>query len=78
MDIRSINIQNLSRDSLHVRVIKIDSPLLIWVQLYYAREDLEELFEALTSRMARRERELIHNPMLPDKYVAIEKGKTWQ
>ena len=80
MDIRRINTKDLSRGSLHVRVIKVDSPTLLWVQFYHAREDLEELLEDLSRRMARRGRRLIHNPdrVLPDEYVAVCEGKTWQ
>ncbi|KYN09261.1 hypothetical protein ALC57_18625 [Trachymyrmex cornetzi] len=62
------------------RVIKVDSPSLIWIQLHHAREDLEELIDDLTSRMARRGRGLILNPdhALPDEYVAVQEGRTWQ
>jgi len=77
MDIRRINTKDLSRGSLHVRVIKVDSPILLWVQLYHAREDLEELLEDLSRRIARRGRGLIHNPdrVPPDEYVADAKEK---
>ena len=78
MDIRSINTKDLSRGSLHVRIIKVDSLTLLWVQLYHAREDLEELLEDLSRRMARRGRGLIHDHVLPDEYVAVCEGKTWQ
>ena len=78
MDIRSINTKDLSRGSLHVRIIKVDSLTLLWVQLYHAREDLEELLEVFAHRMARKGRGLIHNRMLPDEYVAVCEGKTWQ
>lgn len=79
MDIRGINTKDLSRGSLHVRIIKVDSPSLLWVQLYHAREDPGELLKDLTRRMARKGRGLIHNSdhVLPDEYVAICEGKTW-
>ncbi|KYN22691.1 hypothetical protein ALC57_04469, partial [Trachymyrmex cornetzi] len=55
-------------------------PSLIWIQLYHAREDLEELIDDLTRQMARRGRGLILNPdhALPDAYVAVQEGRTWQ
>jgi len=81
VDIRGINTKGyLNSGSLHVRIIKVNSPTLLWIQLYYAREDLEELLEDLSRRMARGGRGLIHNPdrVLPDEYIAVCEGKTWQ
>ena len=51
--------------------------IFLWVQLYHAREDLEELLEDLMCGKGRR---LIHNPdrVLPDEYVAVCEEKTWQ
>ncbi|KYN08460.1 Tudor domain-containing protein 5 [Cyphomyrmex costatus] len=80
MDVRSINTVDLSHGSLHVRIIKVESPTLLWVQLYHARENLEELLDDLTHRMTRKSKNLICNPdyVLPDECVAVREGKTWQ
>ncbi|KYN10238.1 hypothetical protein ALC57_17636, partial [Trachymyrmex cornetzi] len=75
-----IRTRELSRGPLKVRVIKVNSPTYFWVQLGHAREDLEELSEELTHRMARRGRFLRqnHDRVLPDELVAVREGKTWQ
>ncbi|KYM97834.1 hypothetical protein ALC62_11473 [Cyphomyrmex costatus] len=61
MDVRSINTVDLSRGSLHVRIIKVESPTLLKVHLYHAREYLEELLDDLTHRMTRKSQNLICN-----------------
>ncbi|KYN14509.1 hypothetical protein ALC57_13278 [Trachymyrmex cornetzi] len=73
MNFRCVNTRKLSRGPLKVRIIKVNT-------LGHAREDLEELSEELTHRMARKGRFLRQNPyrVLPDELVAIREGKTWQ
>jgi len=63
-----------------VRIVKVDSPTFIWVQLENSREDFKELLEDLTRRMTRRGRLLRHRPdhVLPDELVAVREGKGWQ
>ncbi|KYN09145.1 hypothetical protein ALC57_18727, partial [Trachymyrmex cornetzi] len=52
--------------------IKVDSPSLIWIQLYHAREDLEEFIEDLTRQMARRGRS---NPIFIKRIITGD--ETW-
>jgi len=80
MEIKCFNTRHLTRGSLKVRIVKVDSPTFLWVQLENSREDLEELLEDLTRRMTRRGRLLRHRPdhVLPNEIVAVREGKGWQ
>lgn len=80
MSIQCINTRLLSRGPLRVRVLRVDNPTLIWVQLENSREDLEELIESLTLRMNRRSHVLHCSPddIKPDELVAIREGRKWQ
>jgi len=80
MEIKCFNTRYLTRGSLKVRIVKVDSPTFIWVQLENSREDFEEFLEDLTRRMTRRGRLLRHRPdhVLPDELVAVREGKGWQ
>jgi len=80
MEIKCVNTRHLTRGSLKVRVVRVDSPTFFWVHLENSREDFEELLEDLTRRMTRRSRLLRHRPdhVLPDELVAVREGKGWQ
>jgi len=80
MEIQCYNTKFLTRGSLKVRIVKVDSPTFIWVQLENSREDFEELLEDLTRRMTRRGRLLRQRPdhVLPDELVAVREGRGWQ
>jgi len=80
MEIKCVNTRHLTRGSLKVKIVKVDSPTFLWIQLENSREDLEELLEDLTRRMTRRARLLRHRPdhILPDELVAVREGKGWQ
>jgi len=80
MEVKCFDTRHLTRGSLKMRIVKVNSPTFIWVQLENSREDFEELLEDLTRRMTRRARLLRHRPdhILPDELVAIREGKGWQ
>jgi len=80
MEIKCFNTKHLTRGSLKIRIVKVDSPTFLWVQLENSREDFEELLEDLTRRMTRRGRLLRHRPdhILPNEIVAVREGKGWQ
>jgi len=76
MEIKCFNTKHLTRGSLKIRIVKVDSPTFLWVQLENSREDFEELLEDLTRRMTRRGRLLRHRPdhILPNEIVAVREG----
>jgi len=80
MEIQCYHTGHLTRGPLKVRVVRVDSPTFIWVQLENSREDFADLLEDLTRRMTRRGRLLRHRPdqVLPDELVAVREGKGWQ
>jgi len=80
MEIKCVNTRHLTRGSLKVKIVRVDSPTFIWAQLENSREDFQELLEDLTHRMTRRGRLLRHRPdhVLPDELVAVREGKGWQ
>jgi len=81
MEIKCVNTRHLTRRSLKVKIVKVDSPtVFLWIQLENSREDFEELLEDLTRRMTRRARLLRHRPdhILPDELVAVREGRGWQ
>jgi hypothetical protein len=70
----------LTRGSLRIKVIKVESPTLIWVHIEHAREELNELIDDLTRRMERKGRLLRERPdhVIPNELVAVREGKHWQ
>ncbi|KAG5342826.1 TDR15 protein, partial [Acromyrmex charruanus] len=58
-----------------VKVVKVDSPTMFWVQLKTGSEDFQDLFEELTRRMTRRGHMLCHRP---GELVAIRENRGWQ
>ncbi|KYN40079.1 hypothetical protein ALC56_05486 [Trachymyrmex septentrionalis] len=60
MEIATLNTKYLTCSSLKVKVIRIDSPTLFWVQLDNSKEDFKDLMEDLVRRMTRRSRFLHH------------------
>jgi len=80
MEIGHINTGFLTRSPLKVKIIKVDSPTLIWVHLQNSAEDFEELLEELQRRMTRRSRLLHHRPddIKPDEIVAVHDRHRWQ
>ncbi|XP_028047214.1 tudor and KH domain-containing protein-like [Monomorium pharaonis] len=78
--IRPLDTTFLTRGSLRVRILKVDSPTLFWVQIDHARKDLEELIDDLTGRMTRRGASLrlwLHHAFVGT-VVAVKEGKKWQ
>ncbi|EGI64408.1 hypothetical protein G5I_07163 [Acromyrmex echinatior] len=61
MEIECINTKLLARSSMAVKIVKMDSPTMFWVQLKTG-EDFQDLFEKLTRRMTRRGHMLRHRP----------------
>jgi len=80
IEIKYVNTRDLTRRSLKMKIVKVDSPTFLWVQLENSRENFEELLENLIRRMTRRARFLRHRPdhVLPDELVAVREGKGWQ
>ncbi|KAG5315001.1 TDRKH protein, partial [Acromyrmex insinuator] len=78
MEIESINIKLLAQSSMAVKVVKVDSPTMFWVQLKTGSEDFQDLLEELTRRMTRRE--LRHRPdhVVVGELVAIRENRGWQ
>ena len=62
MEIECINSKQLARCSMAVKVVKVDSPTMFWVQLKTGSEDFQDLLEKLTRRIIRREHMLRHRP----------------
>ncbi|KYN14656.1 hypothetical protein ALC57_13135 [Trachymyrmex cornetzi] len=54
MEIATLNTKYLTRSPLKVKVIRVDSPSLFWVQLNNSQEDFEDMMEDLAYRMKRR------------------------
>jgi hypothetical protein len=75
-----VNTGTLTRSPLKIKVIKVDSPTLIWVHLRNSAEDFEELLDDLQRRMSRRSRLLHHRPddIRPDEIVAVHDRRRWQ
>jgi len=80
MEIKCFNTRHLTRGSLKVKVVRVDSPTFLWVQLENQREDFQELLEDLSRRMTRRGRCLRYrpDPIMLGEIVAIREGKGWQ
>ena len=80
MEINHIDTGLLTRSPLKVRIIKADSPTLIWVQLQNSAEDFDEMLDELQRRMTRRSRVLHQRPedLQPDEIVAVHDRRKWQ
>lgn len=80
MEILSINTRLLTCSPLAVKIVKVESPTLFWVQLVNCSEDFEDLLDDLSRRMTRRGPRLRFPPdrVLPDELVAIREGRGWQ
>jgi len=79
MEIARFNTRFLTRSPLKVKIIKVDSLSLFWVQLHNSQEDFKELMEDLNRRMARRSRFLHYriDDIRLDNVVAIHEGRKW-
>ncbi|KYN33838.1 hypothetical protein ALC56_11810 [Trachymyrmex septentrionalis] len=53
MEIATLNTKYLTRSPLKVKVIRMDSPTLFWVQLDNSKEDFKDLMEDLARRITR-------------------------
>ncbi|EZA51553.1 hypothetical protein X777_09763, partial [Ooceraea biroi] len=79
MEIKGINPALLTRRSLAVTVVRVDSPGLIWVHIKNAQQDFQEMMEDLQVMMQRRGRYLacLPNQVQEDQIVAIRDGNRW-
>ena len=80
MEIECINTKLLARNSMAVKVVKVDSPTMFWVQLKTGSEDFHDLLEELTRRMTRRGLMLRHRPdhVVVGELMAIRENRGWQ
>ena len=63
-----------------VKVVKVDSLTMFWVQLKTGSEDFQDLLEELTRRIIRREHMLRHRPdhVVVIELVIIRENREWQ
>ncbi|KYN21232.1 Tudor and KH domain-containing protein [Trachymyrmex cornetzi] len=80
MEIECIDTTLLARSSMAVKVVKVDSPTMFWVQLKTGSEDFQDLLEELTRRMTRKGHMLRHRPdhIVVGEVVAIRENRGWQ
>lgn len=80
LEIPTYNTRFLARCRLPVKIVKVDSPTLFWVQLHNNQEDFKEMLENLKRRMMRRSQNLRlrHDTLSLDEIVAVQEGRNWQ
>ncbi|KAG5335162.1 TDRKH protein, partial [Acromyrmex charruanus] len=80
MEIECINTKLLAQSSMTVKVVKVDSPTMFWVQLKTGSEDFQDLLEELIRRMTRRGHMLLHRPdhIVVGELVVIRENRGWQ
>lgn len=80
LEIPTYNTRFLARCRLPVKIVKVDSPTLFWVQLQNNQEDFKEMLENLRRRMMRRSQNLRlrHDTLNLDEIVAVQEGRKWQ
>ncbi|KYN17602.1 Tudor and KH domain-containing protein [Trachymyrmex cornetzi] len=80
MEIECIDTTLLARSSMAVKVVKVDSPTMFWVQLKTGSEDFQDLLEELTRRMTRKGHMLRHRSdhIVVGEVVAIRENRGWQ
>lgn len=80
LEIGHINTGFLTDRPLRVKIIKVDSPTLFWVQLLSYTEDFDDMLDDLQIRMTRRGRLVHHRPndIKPDEIVAVHDRRKWQ
>ncbi|CAL1685191.1 unnamed protein product [Lasius platythorax] len=73
MEIQHISTDLLTRGRLETTIIRVESPLLFWVQLKNGKQDLKELEEELNFRISSRAKYLYIWPdqMRVDRDVAV-------
>ena len=78
MEIATLNTKYLTCSSLKVKVIRIDSPTLFWVQLDNSKEDFKDLMEDLARRITRSR--FLHYRVYDvrlDDMVVVQEGRRW-
>lgn len=80
MEIQHINTDLLTRGRLETMIIRMESPLLFWVQLKNGEENLKELEEELNFRMSRKADYLYIWPdqMRIDIDIAVRDRQSWR
>lgn len=80
LEIPTYDTRFLARCRLPVKIVKVDSPIMFWVQLQNNQEDFKEMLENLKRRMLRRGHNLRHrhDALRLDEVVAVQEGRTWQ
>lgn len=80
LEIPTYDTRILARCRLSVKIVKVDSPTLFWVQLQNSQEDFKEMLETLKLRMMRRGQNLHlrHDVLSLDEIVAVQEGRSWQ
>ncbi|EZA61825.1 hypothetical protein X777_09150 [Ooceraea biroi] len=79
MEIGHINTAKLTRHSLAVKILKVESPNLIWIHIRNGEETFQELRAEMQWKMARQAKYLICYPddILVDEAVAIREANHW-
>lgn len=80
MEIESIDVSWLTRKPLAVKIIRVESPSLIWVHLENGDIDFKNMMGDLQRRMKQREPYILYqpDPVEVDQIVAIKEGNKWQ
>lgn len=80
MEVPYINTDYLTRGRLDVTIVRVESPLLFWVQLKNSRTDLLEMEEELQLRMQRRASSLSIFPehIKEDMDVVVKDNNIWR
>lgn len=80
MDIESIDTSLLTRRPLAVKVIKVESPTLIWVHILNGDEQFRYMLDDLQRRMTQRARYVLYQPddVNVDDIVAVKEDNKWQ
>lgn len=80
LEIPTYNTRFLARGRLPVKIVRVESPTLFWVQLQNSQEDFKEMLDDLKRRMMRRSKNLHlrHDILHLDEIVAVQEGRSWQ
>ena len=83
MEIECINTKLLTRSvksSMAVKVMKVDSPTIFWVQLKTGSENFQNLLEELSRKMIQKRHMLRHRLdfVVVGEIVAIRENREWQ
>jgi len=63
-----------------VKVVKVDSPMIFWVQLKTGNENFQNLLEELSRKMIQKRHMLRHRPdfVVVGEIMAIRENREWQ